>query len=108
MRVCHVVRPAVILAAVVSAVTACPRARAATLLVCSHNTHSVLRYDGTTGSFLDAFVPSDSGGQGPTHGLIFGPDGNLYVGDVAADAVRRFDGKTGAFLDLFVAPHSGG
>jgi hypothetical protein len=78
------------------------------LLVTSHNTHSVLRYDTRTGIFIDAFISSGSGGLGPSHGLIFGLDGNLYVGDVAAHAVRRYNGVTGAFIDLFVPPNSGG
>src|SRR5690242_16367501 len=96
------------MAAVVLAALTLPRVDAASLLVCSHNTSSVLRYDGQTGRFLDAFVPSGAGGLGPTHYLIEGPDGNLYVGDVAAHAVRRYNGTTGAFMDVFVAPGSGG
>ena len=39
----------------------------------------VLRYNGTTGAFIDAFVSSGSGGLDMPSGLTFGPDGNLYV-----------------------------
>src|SRR5262245_56401100 len=64
---------------------------------------AVLRYDGTTGAFLDEFVKPD---QMPSpDAAIFGPDGNLYVGDqVQPDRgrVARFDGTTGAYLDDFV------
>ena len=64
----------------------------------------VLRFNGTTGEFIDAFVPAGSGGlQGP-RGLVFGPDGNLYVGanDPAPGWVLRYDGRMGDFLDVFV------
>jgi hypothetical protein len=49
------------------------------LYVGSFNTNEVLRYDGTTGSFLGAFVTAGSGGlNGPgVDGLIFRPDGRL-------------------------------
>jgi hypothetical protein len=64
----------------------------------------VLRFNGTTGEFIDAFVPAGSGGlQGPS-GLVFGPDGNLYVNasQSAPGSVLRYDGSTGDFLDVFV------
>src|SRR5262245_14136258 len=40
---------------------------------------AVLRYDGATGVFLDQFV--DSTHLTSPRGIIFGPDGNLYVAD---------------------------
>src|SRR5262245_9165263 len=44
---------------------------------------AVLRYDGETGAFIDKFtVGGDL--QGP-RGIIFGPDGNLYVADKLID-----------------------
>jgi hypothetical protein len=39
-----------------------PRPAAADLLVTSFSTNQVLRYNGSTGVFLDAFVPAGSGG----------------------------------------------
>ena len=67
------------------------------------------RYDGNTGAFIDIFVASGSGGLGWPEDLVFGPDGNLYVGsDVSFKGILRYDGATGAFIDIFVAAWSGG
>jgi hypothetical protein len=74
---------------------------------------AVLRYDGVTGAFLSNFA--GTGHLDSTHGVIFGPDGNLYVGDrvgtfgqLQGGRVLRFDGTNGAFIDEFVPHGSGG
>ena len=67
---------------------------------------AVLRYDGTTGSFLDDFA--DSNQIQSTRSVLFGPDGNLYVADGFASAILRYDSTTGAFLGDFVPAGSGG
>jgi streptogramin lyase len=69
---------------------------------------SVLRFSGTTGEFIDAFVPPGSGGLSGPRALVFGPDGNLYVNcnDPSLGSVLRYDGATGAFLDVFVVAGS--
>ncbi|MBE9111339.1 hypothetical protein IQ273_18190 [Nodosilinea sp. LEGE 07298] len=71
-------------------------------------TSSVLRFDGTTGAFIDAFISDDpttdideTGGLVRPYELAFGPDGNLYVASFLSDQILRYDGKTGAFLDIF-------
>jgi len=72
---------------------------------------SVLRYDGRTGAFLDAFVPEGSGGLIAATDPLFGPDGNLYVRsapNLAQAAVLRYDGTTGAFIDQLFPYGSGG
>ncbi|MEH1873998.1 Vgb family protein [Nostoc sp.] len=61
---------------------------------------SVLRYNGQTGDFIDAFIPSGRGGLEHPASLTFGPDGNLYVSSLAGKGIRRYDGKTGAFIDV--------
>lgn len=77
------------------------------LLVCSRDTNSVLRYDGTTGAPLGAFVASGSGGLVSPFGLTFGPNGNLYVTS-AANEVIEYDGATGAFVRVFVTASNRG
>jgi DNA-binding beta-propeller fold protein YncE len=93
---------------VVWATLAIAPARAADLFVGSHDSSSVVRFDGRTGALRGIFVPPGSGGLSLTHGLTFGPDGNLYVNSRGGHSVLRYDGKTGAFIDAFVPAHSGG
>ena len=80
---------------------------------------AVLRFDGKTGAFVDAFVPNDqtkNGGLSEPLDLTFGPDGNLYVSSSFVvqginsqnGAILRYDGRTGAFKDYFVQPGSNG
>jgi hypothetical protein len=70
-------------------------------------TSSVLRFDGTTGTFLG--VVADSSQVSSPRGIVFGPDGNLYVAEgEGPGTVLRFDGMTGAFIDDFVPTSSGG
>lgn len=71
-------------------------------------TSSVLRFDGTTGEFIDEFISDDpttdideTGGLVRPYELAFGPDGNLYVASFLSDQILRYDGTTGAFLDVF-------
>ena len=63
------------------------------LYVGSLNTDQVLRFDGTSGAFLGAFVSAGSGGlDGPAvQGLHFRPDGKLYVLSRDNAQVLRYD-----------------
>jgi DNA-binding beta-propeller fold protein YncE len=84
------------------------------LYVGSFGNDSILHYDGTSGAFLGAFVPSGSGGLAGPAGMTFGPDGNLYVARYFSDqpAVLRFQGPAGAspgaFIDTFIPAGTGG
>jgi DNA-binding beta-propeller fold protein YncE len=106
------VKPNVLIRSLVALVAwatlAIPPAHAADLFVSSVDSNSVVRFDGKTGVFRSVFVPPGSGGLAGTHGLVFGPDGNLYVNNRLRHSVLRYNGKTGAFIDTFVPPHSGG
>lgn len=77
------------------------------LFVASRYTDSVLRYDGRSGTLLNAFVPPRSGDLNSPFFLVFGPDGQLYVSSSGNHSVLRFDGTTGAFLDTFIPPRKG-
>src|SRR5262249_17022863 len=70
--------------------------------------NAVLRYDGTTGAFIDEFIPEGSGGLIRPTGIQFGPDGNLYVVNLDDDSVLRYSGARGGVLDIFVPPGLGG
>ncbi len=47
----------------------------------------VFSYDGLTGAYLGTLVGSEGG-----NGLVFGPDGNLYVSNPVTSNILRFDG----------------
>lgn len=75
------------------------------LYVASFADDQILRYDGTTGAFIDVFVAAGTGNiNGPDAGLDFGPDGDLYVPSFNANRVLRYDGKTGALKGTFAPP----
>ena len=65
----------------------------------------MLRFNGSTGEYIDDFVAEQSGGLSGTTGLTFGPDGHLYVASgnerPGAQNILRYDGSTGVFLGVF-------
>ncbi len=81
-------------------------AQASDLLVGSFNSHDILRYDQQTGSFINQFA-NNVELENPA-GMVFGPDGHLYVAGQKNGNVVRFDGQTGTFIDEFVLPGDGG
>ncbi|MGH7886084.1 MAG: hypothetical protein ACRENO_10360 [Thermodesulfobacteriota bacterium] len=76
---------------------------------------TVLRYNGTTGDFIDVFIPTNSNGLTDAKDMIFGPDGNLYLANNQNPAnsigeggeVLRFNGSTGAFIGSFISNGAG-
>ena len=52
----------------------------------------IWRFNGTTGAFIDSFVPIGSGGLTGAVDLAFGPDGHLYV--ATPGGLQRGVGKT--------------
>ena len=78
------------------------------LYVSGYSSDSVVRYNASTGAFVDVFVTSGSGGLNGAAGLAFGKDGNLLVASYETDSVKRYDATTGAYIDDFVTAASGG
>src|SRR5262245_56144112 len=72
------------------------------LYVSSGDTDSVLAYDGETGAFQRTFTRR--GDLTEPEGVVFGPDGNLYVSS-RTDEVLRYNGRTGKFMDVFASGH---
>jgi sugar lactone lactonase YvrE len=78
------------------------------LYVVSRFPNEVRLFEATTGTFVQTFVTSGSGGlTGPT-ALTFGPGGDLFVTSYDDDAIRRYDGIDGSFVEVFVASGNGG
>lgn len=102
------------LAVTLLTLAATPEARAADwLYVASDATHSVRRYDAVTGQSLGDFVAPNSGGLVGPRGVIFGPDGNLYVanqfsGTTTRGNILRYHGTNGTFLGTFIAGRGAG
>jgi streptogramin lyase len=74
------------------------------------NGGAVLRYNGTTGAYLNTFVSQGSGGLAfaSNSGLAFGPDSNLYVTSGSTNQVLEYNGSTGTFIGAFVSAGLGG
>jgi WD40 repeat protein len=78
-------------------------------LFVSSLTGEILEYDGSTGSFLGAFVDATGNGGGPIdpYGIVF-HDGSLFVASFFPDEVREFDATTGSFVQTIVTSGAGG
>jgi DNA-binding beta-propeller fold protein YncE len=71
------------------------------LYVTGFETDGVLRYNGSTGAFMDVFA--SGGGLDAPCDVQFGPDGSLYISSAASDQILRYNGTTGAFMDVFAS-----
>lgn len=71
------------------------------LYVTSRDSHQVMRFNASTGEFVDIFVPAGSGGLNGAHGITIGPDDNLYVVSRNTNAVIRYNGLTGDYDTVF-------
>jgi hypothetical protein len=84
---------------------ACKEASAGTILVSDRASHSVLRFDSTTGAALPALVAPNSGGLLAPTSMTLGFNGDLYVtsvdGNTGNARILRYNVDTGAFLGVF-------
>jgi len=78
------------------------------LLVTSLLTDEVLEYNVKTGVFVRPFVTSGSGGVSGPAGILYGPDGYIYLASVDNNEVLRYDAQTGAFVDVYAQLTSNG
>jgi DNA-binding beta-propeller fold protein YncE len=82
------------------------------LFVADNLNNAIYQFD-SAGNFLGQFVPGCAGSPDCDtpdkavlpNGIVFGPDGNLYVaasGNGGQSFINRYNGTTGAFIDRFV------
>jgi hypothetical protein len=67
----------------------------------------IRRFDGSSGAPTGTFSCANPSGGVPgctPFDLTFGPDGNLYVSDLASASVLKMNGSTLAFMSVFVPP----
>lgn len=70
-------------------------------LVSSRNTHSVKRFNGETGAYIDDFIAAGSGGLNTTQDLVMTNDGNILVSGRGNTKVLLYNGKTGDLIMPF-------
>lgn len=76
--------------------------------IASYNQSLVRRFSLATGASRGDAVPTNAGGlRGADNGMVFGPDGRLYVPGYNSHSVVRHDPATGS-TSQFIAPRSGG
>ena len=69
------------------------------LLIDSYDNNSILRYDESTGAFVDTLVPKGSGGLDNSVGMVLGPDQNLYVSN-HLERINNGNGQTSTVLSF--------
>ncbi|GJM23705.1 MAG: hypothetical protein DHS20C16_01200 [Phycisphaerae bacterium] len=91
----------------VASAAAAPQCPSNLLYISSDFGHEVLRYDATTGLFIDTFVTAAAGtGLIEPHGILDrGTD--VLVASFGTDEVLRYDRDTGALLGVFIDSTSG-
>lgn len=77
------------------------------LYVPSFDSNAVLRYNATTGAFIDTFIPAGGTGAMSQPRTILFRDNKVWVTSDNGNKVLRY-GLDGTFIDTFVAAGSGG
>ena len=81
------------------------------LVVSSYDNNKILRYDESTGAFVDQIDPKNVANMNSPTCLVFGPDHNLYVSDrlfkTSQQDVLQYNGTSGAFQAVFASQNLG-
>jgi DNA-binding beta-propeller fold protein YncE len=78
------------------------------LLVASYLHDTIMAYDAQTGASLGSFISGTSGGLAQPAHMLFGPQGDLFVGSSFRHRVYRYDGQTGQFIQSYLLPNNDG
>ncbi|KAK3710141.1 hypothetical protein QZH41_010538, partial [Actinostola sp. cb2023] len=69
-----------------------------TLLVCSHYTDNILKFNSTNNKFLGEFAKVER----PV-GITVGSDRNVYVTSYVTNSILRYSGRTGKYIDVYAS-----
>jgi outer membrane protein assembly factor BamB len=73
------------------------------IYVTDFNGLQINRFNGSTGAFMNTFA---TGTLSSPHQPLFGPDGNLYLGQ-STGIITKYNGSTGQYLGIFISPPVG-
>lgn len=67
------------------------------------NARNIHKLNATTGASMGLFVSQGQGGISVPSDQVFGPNGNLFVSDIATHQIYQFSGTTGLFINIFAS-----
>jgi WD40 repeat protein len=73
----------------------------------SNTSNTVLRFNASTGAFIDTFLPANAGGVGQYADMAFDAGGNLLVTSATGNSIYKFNGATGSPMGVFVTAGNG-
>ncbi|MHC4341057.1 MAG: Vgb family protein, partial [Planctomycetota bacterium] len=65
--------------------------------------HKIERFDGSSGNYIDLFIPPGPDGLFDPRQILFHSDGLIYIVSENSSEIRRYDPLTGNLIDIFAS-----